>query len=268
MMTMIVKRFFEPLLAQNSYLIGCAAAGEAIVIDPHRDVQPTSTRRSASSLGSPTSPKRTSTRTSCRERASWRTGRAPGFVSPTKATRTGSTSSRTTAAESRRSDHDRQRRARCPAHAGPHARTSHVPDHRRRRGRRADCRGHRRLHLRRRCRPSRSAREGGEHHGTMEAGREDAVRACRSSSSIRTGCRSGRVTAPDRRAAKASAPFRTARWATSAASTGRSQRKPKTSSSTDVLDGPAGSAEVLRDDEALNKDRSRAARRRRARSRG
>jgi hydroxyacylglutathione hydrolase len=35
----IVKRVFEPLLAQNSYLIGCAAAGEAIVIDPNRDVQ-------------------------------------------------------------------------------------------------------------------------------------------------------------------------------------------------------------------------------------
>jgi hydroxyacylglutathione hydrolase len=36
---MIVKRFFEPLLAHNSYLIGCAAAGEAIVIDPHRDAE-------------------------------------------------------------------------------------------------------------------------------------------------------------------------------------------------------------------------------------
>jgi len=35
----IVKRLFEPLIAQNSYLIGCAAAGEAIVIDANRDVQ-------------------------------------------------------------------------------------------------------------------------------------------------------------------------------------------------------------------------------------
>ena len=35
---MIVKRLFEPLLAQNSYLIGCAATGQAIVIDPNRDV--------------------------------------------------------------------------------------------------------------------------------------------------------------------------------------------------------------------------------------
>ena len=36
---MIVKRFFEPLLAQTSYLIGCGAAGEAIVIDPNRDAE-------------------------------------------------------------------------------------------------------------------------------------------------------------------------------------------------------------------------------------
>ena len=35
---MIVKRFFEPLLAQSSYLIGCAQAHEAIVIDANRDV--------------------------------------------------------------------------------------------------------------------------------------------------------------------------------------------------------------------------------------
>jgi hydroxyacylglutathione hydrolase len=35
---MIVSRFYEPALAQASYLIGCAATGEAIVIDPNRDV--------------------------------------------------------------------------------------------------------------------------------------------------------------------------------------------------------------------------------------
>ena len=34
---MIVRRLFEPALAQASYLVGCATAGEAIVIDPHRD---------------------------------------------------------------------------------------------------------------------------------------------------------------------------------------------------------------------------------------
>ena len=37
---MIVTRFFEPAIAQASYLIGCAATGEAIVIDPNRDIAP------------------------------------------------------------------------------------------------------------------------------------------------------------------------------------------------------------------------------------
>ena len=35
---MFVKRFFEPKLAQASYLLGCRAADEAIVIDPNRDI--------------------------------------------------------------------------------------------------------------------------------------------------------------------------------------------------------------------------------------
>ena len=35
---MFIRRFFEPKLAQTSYLIGCAGAGQAIVIDPNRDV--------------------------------------------------------------------------------------------------------------------------------------------------------------------------------------------------------------------------------------
>ncbi len=34
---MFVKRFFEPKLAQTSYMIGCAAERECIVIDPNRD---------------------------------------------------------------------------------------------------------------------------------------------------------------------------------------------------------------------------------------
>ncbi len=36
---MILRRFFEPQIAQASYLIGCAATGEAIVIDPNRDIE-------------------------------------------------------------------------------------------------------------------------------------------------------------------------------------------------------------------------------------
>ena len=36
---MIVKRFFEPKLAQASYLIGCTVARECVVIDPNRDAE-------------------------------------------------------------------------------------------------------------------------------------------------------------------------------------------------------------------------------------
>lgn len=36
---MLLKRFYETKLAQASYLIGCAATGEAIVVDPNRDVE-------------------------------------------------------------------------------------------------------------------------------------------------------------------------------------------------------------------------------------
>jgi hydroxyacylglutathione hydrolase len=36
---MILKRYYDEKLAQASYLLGCALTGEALVIDPHRDVQ-------------------------------------------------------------------------------------------------------------------------------------------------------------------------------------------------------------------------------------
>ena len=35
---MFVKRFFEPSIAQASYMIGCQRTGEAVVIDANRDV--------------------------------------------------------------------------------------------------------------------------------------------------------------------------------------------------------------------------------------
>ncbi len=37
---MILKRFYDEKLAQASYLIGCAATGDAIVVDPNRDIEP------------------------------------------------------------------------------------------------------------------------------------------------------------------------------------------------------------------------------------
>lgn len=36
---MFLKRFYDEPLAQASYLIGCAVTGEAIIVDPNRDVQ-------------------------------------------------------------------------------------------------------------------------------------------------------------------------------------------------------------------------------------
>ena len=36
---MLLKRFYDEKLAQASYLVGCAATGESLVIDPNRDVE-------------------------------------------------------------------------------------------------------------------------------------------------------------------------------------------------------------------------------------
>ena len=36
---MLLERFYDEDLAQASYLVGCQATGEAIVIDPRRDVR-------------------------------------------------------------------------------------------------------------------------------------------------------------------------------------------------------------------------------------
>jgi hydroxyacylglutathione hydrolase len=38
--TMILKRFYDEKLAQASYLVGCSATGEALVVDPNRDAAP------------------------------------------------------------------------------------------------------------------------------------------------------------------------------------------------------------------------------------
>lgn len=36
---MLLKRFYDAKLAQASYLVGCSATGQALVVDPNRDVQ-------------------------------------------------------------------------------------------------------------------------------------------------------------------------------------------------------------------------------------
>src|SRR5690606_21755330 len=38
--TMLLKYFYDPALAHASYLVGCQKTGEAVVIDPGRDVEP------------------------------------------------------------------------------------------------------------------------------------------------------------------------------------------------------------------------------------
>src|SRR5688572_9780528 len=35
---MLLKRFYDPKLAQASYLVGCPATHEALIVDPNRDV--------------------------------------------------------------------------------------------------------------------------------------------------------------------------------------------------------------------------------------
>src|SRR5215210_5844829 len=35
----LLKRFYDPKLAQASYLIGCPTSGEALVVDPNRDIE-------------------------------------------------------------------------------------------------------------------------------------------------------------------------------------------------------------------------------------
>ena len=37
---MLLRRFYDPKLAQASYLVGCGSTGEALVVDPNRDIDP------------------------------------------------------------------------------------------------------------------------------------------------------------------------------------------------------------------------------------
>ena len=37
---MILERFYDDALAQASWMVGCAATGEALVVDPNRDIEP------------------------------------------------------------------------------------------------------------------------------------------------------------------------------------------------------------------------------------
>ncbi len=37
---MLLRRFYDPKLAQTSYLVGCTTTGEGLVVDPNRDIDP------------------------------------------------------------------------------------------------------------------------------------------------------------------------------------------------------------------------------------
>ncbi|HEY2805495.1 MAG TPA: MBL fold metallo-hydrolase, partial [Gemmatimonadales bacterium] len=37
---MLLRRFYDDRLAQASYLVGCQMTGDAIIIDPARDIAP------------------------------------------------------------------------------------------------------------------------------------------------------------------------------------------------------------------------------------
>ncbi|MEZ4681321.1 MAG: hypothetical protein R2932_44615 [Caldilineaceae bacterium] len=37
---MLLRYFYDERLAQASYLVGCVATGEAMVVDPSRNIQP------------------------------------------------------------------------------------------------------------------------------------------------------------------------------------------------------------------------------------
>ena len=67
---MFVQRFFEPSIAQASYLIGCNANGEALVIDANRDVDQYIQAAAQEGLRITHTPKPTFMPTTCRAPAS------------------------------------------------------------------------------------------------------------------------------------------------------------------------------------------------------
>ena len=164
--------------------------------------------------------------------------------------------------QARRSHHDRQRprskSLHTPGHTPEHL-TFLVTDARRRE--RADWRGDRRLHLRRRRRPARPARARRQHHGHDGGGARALYRSLQRSARGRTGCRSGRATAPARRAARASARFRRARSATSSASTGRSRPRREDEFVASVLAGQPEPPKYFAEMKRINKEGPRVARR-------
>ena len=74
---MLLKYFYDEKLAQASYLVGCAKTGEALVIDPMRNITPYLRQRKRRGCASPTSPRPTSTPTLSAAAANWPPPPAP-----------------------------------------------------------------------------------------------------------------------------------------------------------------------------------------------
>ena len=157
---MYFQRFYDIKLAQASYLIGCQRTGEAVVVDPNRDIEQYVAAAAREGL-------RITHVTETHIHADFVSGArelaAPPMrcsSSPTRGATTGSTHSRlkrsadccATATFSRR-----QHRARGDAHTRAHAGAPELPRHRRA-GERGRGGPHRRLRLRRRRRAARSPR--------------------------------------------------------------------------------------------------------------
>ena len=73
---MLLKRFYDTNLAQASYLIGCAATGDAIVVDPNRDVGQYIRAATDEGMRITRVTEPTFTRTSCRAAANLPSARA------------------------------------------------------------------------------------------------------------------------------------------------------------------------------------------------
>ena len=81
---MLLRHLYERELAQASYLVGCQATGEALVVDPNRDIEQyialAKQRGTAHHLRSP---KHIFMPISFQVRVNWRLVPAPGYISPT-----------------------------------------------------------------------------------------------------------------------------------------------------------------------------------------
>ena len=92
---MLFERIYDEELAQASYFIGCQATGEAIVVDPRRDARAYVEKADQHGMRI-TAVTETHIHTDYLSGCvNWRRPPERGSTSPTKAMRTGSTSSRT-----------------------------------------------------------------------------------------------------------------------------------------------------------------------------